>query len=296
MRYGLCCMFKEQPIKFSNTTARSLSVKSRKDSLKKLSLLCLNNARSLSQAFKWCSDNGIGDFRIVSQILPLKTHPEAGYKIGDLPDSEEIIAIFKSCGDFSRQKNVRSSLHPDQFVVLSSPDPKVVAASIAEIEYQTEVAQWTGADVINIHGGGAYGDKSSALARFAENFKKLSPEARKRLTVENDDKIYSPSDLLPLCHKLQIPLVYDVHHHRCLPDSLTGKQATEAALATWNREPMFHISSPREGWQGPKPHCHHDFIDPQDFPVFWKKLDITVEIEAKAKEIAVKRLIDELKI
>ncbi|MFZ5952778.1 MAG: UV DNA damage repair endonuclease UvsE [Candidatus Rifleibacteriota bacterium] len=295
MRFGLCCMFKEQPIKFSITTARSLSGKPRSENLKKLSLLCLNNARSLLQAFKWCHENGIGDFRIVSQILPLKTHPEAGYEIRDLPDYDEIVATFRSCGDFSRKNNFRSSLHPDQFVILSSPDQKVVANSLAEIEYQTEIAQLTGADVINIHGGGAYGDKSSALERFAGNFRKLSPEARSRLTLENDDKIYTPSDLLPLCKKLKIPLVYDVHHHRCLPDSLTEKQATEAAIATWNREPMFHVSSPRDGWQGPKPSNHHDFIAADDFPAFWKKLDITVEIEAKAKEIAVKKLIEDLK-
>ena len=78
-----------------------------------------------------------------------------------------------------------------------------------------EVAEWIGADVVNVHGGGAYGDKQKALARFARNLDRLSDEARNRLTVENDDRTYTPADLLPLCRAEGIPLVYDVHHHRC---------------------------------------------------------------------------------
>jgi len=53
---------------------------------------------------------------------------------------------------------------------------------------------------------------------------------------------------------------------------------------------MFHISSPIEGWKGPKPGRHHDFIAVKDFPVFWRDLDLTVEVEAKAKEVAVLKL------
>ncbi len=272
IRFGLCCIFKDQPIKFSTTTARFLLTMDRNGQLEKLSELCLNNARSLLKAFEFCKANDIGCFRIVSQILPLKTHPQIAYDFDDLPDGKEIVDTFKTCGQFLQKNGLRASMHPDQFVVLNSPNPDVVSSSIAEIEYQAVIAELTGADVINIHGGGAYGDKKSAMKRFAENFDKLSTRAKSRLTVENDDKVYSPADLLPLCKKLNIPLVYDVHHHRCLKDNLSEEQATKKALATWNREPMFHISSPLEGWQGPKPHRHHDFIDPADFPEFWQSL------------------------
>jgi UV DNA damage endonuclease len=90
--------------------------------------------------------------------------------------------------------------------------------------------------------------------------------------------------------------VYDVHHHRCLPDNLSVAQATQRALTTWNREPLFHISSPKHGW-GKKGVCwHNDYIDLHDFPAEWRKLDITVEVEAKAKELAVKRLYKDLKL
>ena len=294
-RLGLCCMFRDQPIKFVTTTATAISKMKRPDALKKLSRLCMENADALLASFQYCADNGIGCFRINSQILPIKTHPGCGYQVDDLPEGDEIVRRFKECGKFVKKHKLRTCFHPDQFVVLNSQRPEVVEASVRELEYQAEVAEWVGADVINIHGGGAYGDKQKALADFARNLDLLSRRVRSRLTVENDDKTYTPADLLPICKAGGIPLVYDVHHHRCNPDGLSVEQATKKALTTWNREPMFHISSPIEGWDGSKPERHHDFIDVSDFPTCWRRKRITVEVEAKAKEAAVEKLMAELK-
>jgi UV DNA damage endonuclease len=98
-----------------------------------------------------------------------------------------------------------------------------------------------------------------------------------------------------VCKKLKIPLVYDIHHHRCLSDALSVDDVTEMAAKTWNREPLFHLSSPLEGWNGPHPERHHDYIDIKDFPKCWYKLEIlTIEVEAKAKELAVAKLRQEL--
>ena len=283
-------MFRDEPIKFATTTATSISKLKRPDALSKLSRLCLENADALLAALQFCADNGIGCFRVNSQILPIKTHPTCGYSVDDLPDGDEIIRRFKESGSFAKTQDLRTCFHPDQFVVLNSQRPEVVKSSIQELEYQAQVAEWIGADVVNIHGGGAFGDKSKALAEFARNLDRLSPRVRSRLTVENDDKIFTPNDLLPICKATGIPLIYDVHHHRCQPDELSIDQATSQALATWDREPMFHISSPLEGWSGPRPERHHDFIDITDFPVCWNELDMTVEVEAKAKEPAVLKL------
>ena len=287
-------MFRDQPIKFVTTTATSIGKMKRPDALVKLSQLCLENAEALLAALQFCADNGIGCFRVNSQILPIKTHPTCGYSVGDLPDGDAIIRRFKECGAFATTHDLRTCFHPDQFVVLNSQRPDVVEKSLLELEYQAEVAEWIGADVVNIHGGGAFGDKQKALADFGRCLDRLSFRVRSRLTVENDDKIFTPADLLPICLATGIPLVYDVHHHRCNPDALGIEQATNNALATWNREPMFHLSSPLEGWDGPKPERHHDFIDVKDFPDCWKKLNITVEVEAKAKEVAVEKLAREL--
>jgi len=295
IRLGLCCMFRDQPIKFVTTTATAIGKMKRPDALTKLSRLCLENADALMASLQYCADNGIGCFRISSQILPIKTHPTCGYDVTDLPDGDEIILRFRECGKFVKKHKLRTCFHPDQFVILNSQRPDVVEKSVQELEYQAEVAEWVAADVINIHGGGAYGDKQTALADFARNLDRLSARVRSRLTVENDDKTYTPADLLPICKETGIALVYDVHHHRCNPDDLSIEQATKKALTTWNREPMFHISSPIEGWDGPKPERHHDFIDANDFPECWRRKKITVEIEAKAKEVAVRKLLTELK-
>jgi UV DNA damage endonuclease len=290
IRFGLCCIFREQPIKFVTTTATAIGRMNRADALAKLSRLCMANADAMLASLQFCADHGIGCFRINSQILPIKTHPTCGYDVDDLPESDEIIRRFKKCGTFVRKHKLRTCFHPDQFVVLNSLRPDVVENSVQELEYQAEVAEWVGADVVNIHGGGAYGDKQKALATFARNLNRLSRRVRSRLTVENDDKTYTPADLLPICKVEGLPLVYDVHHHRCNRDGLTVEEATEQAIATWDREPLFHISSPIHSWGGPTQERHHDFIDVRDFPECWRDLDITVEVEAKAKEVAVMRL------
>jgi UV DNA damage endonuclease len=295
IRFGLCCIFQEQPIKFGTTTAAALGRMSRDEARAKLARLCAANAESLLAALQYCQRTGIGCFRVVSQILPLKTHPAFGYRVEELPGGEAIVEQFLACGEFARSAGLRLSFHPDQFVVLNSLRPEVVESSLAEIEYQAEVAEWVGADVVNIHGGGAFGDKPAAMAAFARTVDRLSDRARSRLTVENDDRVYTPADLLPLCQQAGLPLVYDVHHHRVLRDGLSVEEATAAAVATWNREPMFHLSSPLEGWEGPMPARHHDLIDPADFPKCWKVLDATVEVEAKAKETAVLKLMNDLK-
>lgn len=294
MRLGLCCMFRDQPIKFVTTTVAAIGKMKRRDALAKLSRLCLENADALMASLHFCAANGIGCFRINSQILPIKTHLTCGYEVDDLPEGDEIIRRFKECGRYARKRKLRTCFHPDQFVVLNSPRPDVVEKSVQELEYQAIVAKWVGADVVNVHGGGAFGDKQKALADFARNLKLLSHRVRSRLTVENDDKMFTPADLLPVCRAEGLPLVYDVHHHRCNPDGMSVEQITRKAVATWNREPMFHISSPIEGWKGPKPERHHDFIDVEDLPACWQRKKITVEIEAKAKEVAVLKLKKEL--
>jgi UV DNA damage endonuclease len=291
LRLGLCCKFVEEPIKFRTSTATNLARFPRDEQLTRLAEIAQHNAAALLAALKYCAAHGIGSFRIASQILPVRTHPTVGYVVDELPGFRAIVAAFRACGRFAKAEDIRMGFHPDQFVVLNSPDAGIVERSVAEIEVQAQIAEWVGADTINIHGGGAYGDKTSALEALRRNLPLLSKRARVRLTVENDDKTYTPSDLLPVCRAEGMPFVYDVHHHRCCPDGLSIEEATEAAVETWRgREPLFHISSPIEGWSGPQPSRHHDYIDPQDFPVEWLGRSLTVEVEAKAKELAVLRL------
>lgn len=295
LRLGLCCQFAREPIKFRTTTVTAMLRLSREERLARLAGLCLANADALLAALRYCAGHGIGAFRVNSQILPVKTHPTAGYEAGELPGSQAIVARFRESGAFARQHNLRLSFHPDQFVVLNSPNPKTLAQSLAELAYQAEVAAWIGADTINLHAGGAYGDKTGALRTLRQTIEGLPEPVRSRLTLENDDTVYTPADLLPVCADTGVPLVYDVHHHRCLPDGLSVAEATRRARDTWKTEPLFHISSPLEGWDGPKPERHHDYISVSDFPGEWLGWPLTVEVEAKAKELALARLLADLR-
>ena len=290
IRLGLCCKFHQEPIAFKTTTASALARLGAPERRARLASLVRANAEALQRALDFCLRHGIGCFRVNSQILPLKTHPDVGYGIGDLPDARAITDAFRACGQFAKQHDIRTTFHPDPFILLSSPDPEVTRKSVLDLEYQAEVASWINADVINIHAGGVYGNKAEALARVAAAVKTLPREIRSRLTLENDDRSYTPADLLPFCRATGLPFVYDVHHHRCLPDGLSVEEVTRQALATWTREPLVHVSSPKEGFASKNPRNHSDFISPGDFPNEWLGLDLTVEVEAKAKEVAVARL------
>ena len=90
------------------------------------------------------------------------------------------------------------------------------------------------------------------------------------------------------------------HHHRCLPDGLSTEEATDRAAATWRAaagrhrpnggEPLFHVSSPQGGRKAKDLRPHADMIDARDIPACWFGREITVEVEAKAKEVAIARL------
>lgn len=297
IRLGLCCIFREQEIIFRQTTAKSLMKMDRAAQLNKLGNIILHNLDSVLRALHWLKNHDIKAFRILSPLFPRYTHPEVAYNLDELPCSEDIANQVSSIHTFGKKHHFRLSLHPDQFNVLSSPSERVVENTIRELEYQGLLAELLGAEVINIHGGGAYGQKSSALERFSANFKRLSDRVQTRLTIENDDVTYTPEDLLPLCRTIERPLVYDVHHHRCLKDNLSVAEATEACIESWkvvDQEPYFHISSPREGWDSKEPRPHADYITFSDIPEIWLDLDVTVDVEAKAKELAVLKLQSDL--
>lgn len=293
-RLGLCCIFREEPIKFRTRQAAYLKKFIRQQQLELLSETAVVNSRALLEAVTYCSDHGIGSFRVNSSFFPLKTHPEVGYGLAELPDHLEILNLLEKVHCYARINDIRLTFHPDQFILLSSPKTLVVNNSIEELTYHTELAELIGADVIMIHGGGAYGDKKSTLKRLNKALADLPDSIRTRLALENDDRVYTPQDLLPVCENNGIPLVYDVHHHRCLTDDLTVEQATDIAIMTWNREPLFHLSSPKQGWNGSDPKPHSDMIDPDDFPKYWHGKAVTVEIEAKAKEVAIEKLAADL--
>lgn len=288
LRWGLCCQFLDAPIRFRTATHRyvwGLDAAGRRDYL---ASVADHNAAALEAAVRHCASLGVGAFRMTSQILPLATHPESGYHLGSLDPEGRIERAFVTAGETARRLGVRLSLHPDQFVVLNSARPAVVESAIGELEHQAAVAELVGADTIVLHAGSAAGGMGDALDRLSAGLERLSERALARLALENDDRFFAPQDLLPLCRATGVPLVYDVHHHRCHPDELGVGEATDLAAETWGaREPWVHISSPRDGWDAPNRRPHADYIAPDDFPAEWIGRTMTIDVEAKEKERAV---------
>ncbi|MBA3761329.1 MAG: UV DNA damage repair endonuclease UvsE [Gemmatimonadales bacterium] len=288
LRWGLCCQFLDSPIQFRTATHRYVATLEPEVRRAYLADIAGHNAGALAAAVERCHQLGIGAFRMSSQILPLATHPDSGYTLDHLDPSGGISGAYEWAGALARAYDVRLSFHPDQFVVLNSEREAVVKSAVQELELQGEVAEIVGADVIVVHAGGAGGGVPAAVERLERGLGLLTPRARERLALENDDRCFTPLSLGRLCQRTGVPLVYDAHHHRCLPDGLSVAEASELAFGTWGeREPYAHISSPRDGWESPNPRAHADYIDPADFPGFWLDRTITVDVEAKAKERAV---------
>ncbi len=232
IEWGLCCIFRREPVKFRRATVFALRKYPRREQLQRLSDLVRSNAENLRKAFESCIRLGITAFRINSELMPLATHPEVGYRLEDLPEAERIAGIFAEARTYAARHHLRLSFHPDQFVVLNSPERRVLENSLLELRHQNFLAELCGAREINLHAGGVYGCKTEALARLRREILALPEDQRQRLTLENDDRSYTAADLLPVCRELNVPLVYDVHHHRVNPDGLSIERATEEAMKT----------------------------------------------------------------
>lgn len=293
IRWGLCCQFLDAPIRFRQATHRYVATLAPAEREQYLTNIARANAIALAHAVEHCHELGIGAFRINSQVVPLATHPESGYSLESLAEGDVIARAYRAAGELARLRDVRLSFHPDQFVVLNSEREDVVLSSLREMEHQASVARLIGADVLCLHGGGAAGGKAAALDRLERGIDRLGDDARALLALENDDRTFGVADLLPLCERMGVPIVYDAHHHRSNPDGLSLDEATVRAWATWGeREPYMHLSSPRDGWGSANPRPHHAFIDPADVPESWIRLALegrrfTVDVEAKDKERAV---------
>ena len=151
--------------------------------------LALQNTADLIEHVKWNHANGIQVFRITSCMFPW--HSE--YDLVQLPDYEAIKDNLVKAGSLALEHGIRLSTHPGQFNVLTSKSERVVLNAIDELDKHGIVFDLMGLPrspgaKINIHIGGAYGDRPAAMDRWCKNYERLSDSTKSRLTVENDDK------------------------------------------------------------------------------------------------------------
>ena len=89
MRLGLCCTFQDEAIRFRTTMVRLVQGRAEADRGAYLADIALHNVRTLESAVAYCARNGIGAFRVLSQLFPLATHPDVGYRYDELPGGDE---------------------------------------------------------------------------------------------------------------------------------------------------------------------------------------------------------------
>ena len=153
--------------------------------------------------------------RLASQLLPGYTHPQARDLYRDRDLRSLIEAGLAEAGRLAREADIRLSMHPGQFCVLSTSSESALKNAIDEIEYHTEIMAMLGyaggwhphGAHVNIHGGA----RAPGVEGFRAGLAKVSEGARNLLTVENDETSYGLDDLLGLADAL--PIVLDLHHH-----------------------------------------------------------------------------------
>lgn len=305
---GLCCI--------NNFLNSSYGVRSRTITAKKYTKelaieRAILNLKDVITLIEENHKNNIKSFRISSDLLPRYTDPNAeSYNIDQFDD------LFEEIGLKAAEANIRLSFHPDQFVVLSSDNNKVIEQSIKEIEYHTTMLKKMGVSrkmgVCNIHVGGVYEPKDlkkkddyieqrkklkkEIFKRWVKNYNKLSKDAKDYLTIENDEKSYNLDDCLTLSEMCGIPVVYDTHHEECYiklhPNEchVPVEKNLNRLIASWgDRYPMAHISN-----QAPlnRVGAHSEYIEriPEILFKYAKKcpnMQLYVDVEAKAKESAI---------
>ncbi len=227
-------------------------------------------------------------YRVSSDLVPFCTAPyvKALYEEVVL-SNEEMQGHFLEIKQLRDVYNLRISIHPSQFNVLSSPKTDVVKRSIEEINTQTEWIRAVSGQNVVIHMGGAYGNKPEAIERFKIN---LCYVDHSLISIENDDKTYTAYDVCSLCELLKIKWVYDFHHNRCHP----SHERDIGALIKAYPPDKYHLSS---GKPYDRSVSHADYIKKEDYIQFLELLaacsikQADVIFEAKQKNLAVLNLL-----
>ncbi len=244
-----------------------------------------NNLKCLKKILEYNVEKNLLFFRISSDLIPFASHPICKFRWQDHFKEQ-----FREIGKIINKNNIRISMHPDQFVLINSPKDYVVEKSIKDLIWHCEVLDLMNLDPtakIQIHVGGVYGDIKSAKERFTERYKDLPKFIKKRLAIENDDRLFSLKDCLDISEKIDIPIIFDPFHHKCRNNGEKIIDAIKSAKKSWKKKDgilMTDYSSQNpEGRKGK--HAQH--INIEDFKSYireTKDIDFDIMLEIKDKE------------
>ena len=279
---GLVCITVSKDIRYRTVTRTRLHAQSPDAQNKILEDIYRDNLQTLDGAMRYCAQHGISLYRLPSSIFPFADTPEG------LSILQTLATSLARTGKRALEAGIRLVMHPDQFVVLSSDSPDVVANSIKILQMHADImdllaqprSPWA---LLEIHGGKA--NRADALVKCIAT---LPDAIRCRLGLENDEYSYSAAEIHEICLRSGVPMVFDAHHHivhEDLPsyDHPSVEEMLLKARATWANpaHQLVHISNGRSGFNDRQ---HADLID--TMPGCYAAAP-WIEIEAKSKEEAI---------
>lgn len=244
-----------------------------------------NNLTCLLKILRFNVKEKILFFRITSDLVPFASHPICQFNW-----QEHFRTRFGRIGDFVKDHHIRISMHPDQFTLINSRSMEVFKASLRELVYHAQILDLMEVDStakIQIHVGGIYGDKEESVKRFVHRYERMDEEPKRRLVIENDDRLYNLQDCLRISEETGIPVLFDYYHHQAHNSGGNVSDAFELFTKTWKEKdglPMVDYSSQEAGARKPR---HAETIDLVDFGNFLAEtspFDCDVMLEIKDKE------------
>jgi len=295
VNYGYCCInltLDKQGVKIGRgMIKRTFQAKG----IEYAGELAENNVRDMVEIIKWNNQHGIKMYRMSSNLFPWMSE----YELEDLPNWTKIKNLLKGAGTLAIKYGQRITFHPGQFNILTSEREDVVLKTLKELRQHGEIMDAMGLPrtheaPINIHAGGTYGDKPAAIKRFITNFHRLDETVKSRLVLENDDKPaqYGVEDLYEIWQSCGTPITFDYHHHRCYNDPMPEREALELAAQTWPKgiRQLCHYSSAKKLHEDASVimRAHADYVYE---PIEDYGMNLDIEIEAKAKELAIQQYV-----
>jgi UV DNA damage endonuclease len=278
-------------------TFKRLQTLNKEEQQQSLYTITKQNITNTKRALLYNIAHGIPLYRISSTIVPLATHSEVEFDY-ITPFHNE----WSDLGSIVKQYNLRVSFHPGQFTLFTSEKDTITQNAITDMTYHYNLLQAMGLEkesVLNIHVGGAYGNKEKAIERFHRNIQLLPKQIKKQMTLENDDKTYTTEETLTICEREQIPLVFDYHHHLANMSEESLENMLPRIFDTWQHTklvPKVHISSPKSEKEF---RSHAEYVDLEFVKPFFEiakvfQRDFDVMVESKGKDMAMLQLVEEL--
>jgi UV damage endonuclease UvdE len=283
------------------TYAQFSKIKDREAAIEKLERISVENLENCLRLLKHNVANDIRFFRFSSKLIPLANHEE----VKDWKFMRPLKDILSEIGDYIEANPMRVDFHPDHFVLLNSKNKDIINQTIKTLSMHRSLLKGMRVPTQHrcvLHIGGGYDDRELALEQFIHNFALVPQPIQEMLILENDDTTFHLRDALYVCEKLNVPLVFDYHHHLAhFEEEAEGwEKDWGRVIQTWEHSSLpvkMHISSPRDEKNF---RAHADYVDPKMFmdflqPIKGSVAEIHCMIEAKKKDEALFKLMEEMK-